>query len=87
MTIRMLGRSVGQVVFYFGTPDVLITTIRGSQMVHIAQVTLCTMAFVVAIVTCLGRELLRTIVLSGLLAICMRILLGIKTQVRAKFSV
>ena len=29
---------------------------------HIAQATACTMAFVVAIVTCLGRELLRTVV-------------------------
>ena len=29
---------------------------------HIAQATACTTAFVVAIVTCLGRELLRTVV-------------------------
>ena len=29
---------------------------------HVAQATTCTMAFVVAIVTCLGWELLRTVV-------------------------
>ena len=29
---------------------------------HIAQATTCTMAFVVAIVTCLGREILKTVV-------------------------
>ena len=35
---------------------------RGSQLAHIAQATPCTMAFVVAIVTCLGQELLTTVV-------------------------
>ena len=58
---------------------------------HTAQVTACTMAFVVAIVTCQGWELLRTVVHvrtepQWILAICMRILFGIKKQVRAKFQ-
>ena len=68
----MLGRLVGQVIFYLGPPDTLITIYNMWQPVwlwtvvtwpmHIAQATACTMAFVVAIVTCLGREILKKVV-------------------------
>ena len=57
---------------------------------HVAQATACTMAFVVAIVTCLVWELLRTVVRTEpewTFGDLYAILLSIKTQLRAKFSV